>query len=61
MKAMNLDPADKTNQNDLKVLEDIQAKERVILRSVENKDYTTAVSYASQILLECVASEHHSI
>lgn len=49
-KAMQVDPDDKTNANDLKLLESVQNQERVVQRSVENKDFNTAVSYINQVL-----------
>ena len=33
----------------------------MVQRSIENKEFDTAVTYVSQILQECVASEKHSL
>ncbi len=58
---MTLDPSDKTNKIDMNLYDNIQTQERVVQRSIENKDFESAVNYVNQILQECVASEKHAL
>lgn len=58
---MTTDPNDKTNQNDMKIYDNVVNQERVVQRSIENKEFDTAVTYLTQILQECIASEKHSL
>jgi len=45
----------------MKTYENVVTQERVVQRSIENKDFESAVNYITQILQECVASEKHSL
>jgi hypothetical protein len=59
-RAIHKDVADLSNKADLKHVENIHNFERVVTRSLEKDDYSTAITYLDNILMECPASEIHA-
>lgn len=58
---MQLDPADESNKNDLKAIDNVITQERVVIRHLEKNDYETALTYVDQVLNSCPGSERHTL
>jgi hypothetical protein len=60
LQAIELDPKDASNKADKEKVEEVMNFERVVIRSIEKKEYDTVIQYLDNIIAECPASlDHH--